>query len=331
MHGNTGDIYDYEVRIHDARLGMFLSVDPKSRKYTSWSPYQFAHDSPIRYSDNGYGPPASEQHSLGGTSSLSGSLGTGAGNNNPNPYGAPEWKGDLPNAAGSAVPYTSTVCLQKMRQEGSWSTTNSTNTERQSVYWLAASDPDCCYDEGRGTGGQYIMVYEHVEGVEDVYHKPLYGWEPDPTTSTRGTWENEFCYDGTPGGIMLMADFYGQTEMNEQFHDESYPEYSNWVAGGNVFSTDLVGAANAQAEISTWFGNEQASVAYYGQNTFSGVNTASPILLQPVSIYNLSSGCPSGTSIWISISYTMTLKKQIEVKPGAHPNKNNTKPYKYSL
>jgi RHS repeat-associated protein len=37
-----GDYYAFEYRIHDARLGRFLSVDPLARKFSFWSPYQFA-------------------------------------------------------------------------------------------------------------------------------------------------------------------------------------------------------------------------------------------------------------------------------------------------
>lgn len=39
--------YDYGYRIYDARIGRFLSVDPLSSSYPSWSPYPFAMNSPI--------------------------------------------------------------------------------------------------------------------------------------------------------------------------------------------------------------------------------------------------------------------------------------------
>jgi uncharacterized protein DUF4329 len=45
------------MRIYDPRLGRFLSVDPLTKKYASWTPYLFAGNNPIRYVDiNGMGP-----------------------------------------------------------------------------------------------------------------------------------------------------------------------------------------------------------------------------------------------------------------------------------
>nr|WP_255724358.1 RHS repeat-associated core domain-containing protein [Terrimonas ginsenosidimutans] len=38
---------DYGMRIYDTRLGKFLSVDPLSKKYPFYTPYQFASNSPI--------------------------------------------------------------------------------------------------------------------------------------------------------------------------------------------------------------------------------------------------------------------------------------------
>ena len=40
-------IQDYGMRIYDARLGKFLSVDPLSKKYPMLTPYQFASNRPI--------------------------------------------------------------------------------------------------------------------------------------------------------------------------------------------------------------------------------------------------------------------------------------------
>ncbi|MBL7812918.1 MAG: hypothetical protein JNL57_11890 [Bacteroidetes bacterium] len=42
-----GDYYSFEYRVHDARLGRFLSVDPWEKKYAFQSPYNFAFDRPI--------------------------------------------------------------------------------------------------------------------------------------------------------------------------------------------------------------------------------------------------------------------------------------------
>jgi RHS repeat-associated protein len=42
-----GEAYAFEYRIHDARLGRFLSVDPLANKFPFYSPYQFCSNSPI--------------------------------------------------------------------------------------------------------------------------------------------------------------------------------------------------------------------------------------------------------------------------------------------
>ena len=42
-----GDYYAFEYRVHDARLGRFLSIDPLSKKFPFYSVYQFASNSPI--------------------------------------------------------------------------------------------------------------------------------------------------------------------------------------------------------------------------------------------------------------------------------------------
>ena len=46
----TGE-QDYGMRIYDPRIGKFLSVDPLSRQYPFYSPYEFAGDTPIRAID----------------------------------------------------------------------------------------------------------------------------------------------------------------------------------------------------------------------------------------------------------------------------------------
>jgi len=40
--GGNGNYYSFEFRIHDARLGRFLSVDPLEKEYPWNSPYAFA-------------------------------------------------------------------------------------------------------------------------------------------------------------------------------------------------------------------------------------------------------------------------------------------------
>jgi len=42
MHGSTGTSYAYKYRMHDPRIGRFLSIDPLSAKYPFYSPYAFS-------------------------------------------------------------------------------------------------------------------------------------------------------------------------------------------------------------------------------------------------------------------------------------------------
>jgi RHS repeat-associated protein len=43
--------YDFGARIHDARLGRWMSVDPELKGYVKWSPYSFAFCNSINYLD----------------------------------------------------------------------------------------------------------------------------------------------------------------------------------------------------------------------------------------------------------------------------------------
>jgi RHS repeat-associated protein len=45
--GVTGVTYDYGFRIYDSRIGKFLSVDPLTKKFPWYTPYQFAGNKPI--------------------------------------------------------------------------------------------------------------------------------------------------------------------------------------------------------------------------------------------------------------------------------------------
>lgn len=47
----TGVQYDYGFRIYDARIAKFLSVDPLTKEYPWYTPYQFAGNKPIKYID----------------------------------------------------------------------------------------------------------------------------------------------------------------------------------------------------------------------------------------------------------------------------------------
>jgi RHS repeat-associated protein len=46
-----GNSYDYGFRVHDARVGRFLSVDPLAAEYPWYTPYQYAGNKPTRYID----------------------------------------------------------------------------------------------------------------------------------------------------------------------------------------------------------------------------------------------------------------------------------------
>ena len=49
--GGGGSTYDYGFRIYNAQLGKFLSVDPLTRAYPQYTPYQYAGNKPIKYID----------------------------------------------------------------------------------------------------------------------------------------------------------------------------------------------------------------------------------------------------------------------------------------
>ena len=53
----TGNQQDYGMRIYDPRLGRFLSVDPLTKAYPWYTPYQFAGNSPILFIDLDGGEP----------------------------------------------------------------------------------------------------------------------------------------------------------------------------------------------------------------------------------------------------------------------------------
>ncbi|MFZ1694593.1 MAG: RHS repeat-associated core domain-containing protein, partial [Flavobacteriales bacterium] len=42
MHGATGTSINYKYRMHDPRIGRFLSIDPLAAKYPHNSPYAFS-------------------------------------------------------------------------------------------------------------------------------------------------------------------------------------------------------------------------------------------------------------------------------------------------
>ncbi len=46
-----GEYYGFEYRVHDARLGRFLSVDPLAQKFAFATPFNFAKNKPIQFID----------------------------------------------------------------------------------------------------------------------------------------------------------------------------------------------------------------------------------------------------------------------------------------
>lgn len=51
FNGSIGTIYDYGFRIYDSRIAKFLSVDPLTKEYPWYTPYQFAGNTPIQAID----------------------------------------------------------------------------------------------------------------------------------------------------------------------------------------------------------------------------------------------------------------------------------------
>jgi RHS repeat-associated protein len=51
VYNVDGTEYDYGMRIYDPRIGRFLSVDPLTKKYAYYTPYQFAGNKPIVFID----------------------------------------------------------------------------------------------------------------------------------------------------------------------------------------------------------------------------------------------------------------------------------------
>ncbi|CAN5900194.1 hypothetical protein BH11BAC7_BH11BAC7_31860 [soil metagenome] len=129
LHVNSGDAYDFDVRMHDARLGRFLSVDPHARQYTSWSPYQFAHDNPILSPDDGYGPPPKAGPPASGCSKFEKGENTSSGTATPKPNQAGFVSATKLNIATSTTPAaTTTTTAPAASTQPASTTSNSTTT-----------------------------------------------------------------------------------------------------------------------------------------------------------------------------------------------------------
>jgi RHS repeat-associated protein len=67
FESGTGNQQDYSMRIYDPRLGRFLSVDPLTKKFAYYTPYQFAGNIPIVATDlDGAEPEVSNNPELKG-------------------------------------------------------------------------------------------------------------------------------------------------------------------------------------------------------------------------------------------------------------------------
>jgi RHS repeat-associated protein len=51
VYDATGTFQDYGMRMYDTRVCRFISVDPLTKKYPWYTPYQFAGNKPIKYID----------------------------------------------------------------------------------------------------------------------------------------------------------------------------------------------------------------------------------------------------------------------------------------
>ena len=51
VKGGLGNQQDYGMRIYDPRIGKFLSVDPLTKDYPWYTPFQFAGNKPIQFID----------------------------------------------------------------------------------------------------------------------------------------------------------------------------------------------------------------------------------------------------------------------------------------
>lgn len=47
FHNAAGQVYDFEARMYDARLGRFMSIDPLTNRFPAYSPYLFGNNNPI--------------------------------------------------------------------------------------------------------------------------------------------------------------------------------------------------------------------------------------------------------------------------------------------